>query len=167
MAKLNRSALVERLGRVRLLSLDVDGVLTDGGLYYADDGSQLRKFNVKDGKGIKLAMKAGVAVAIVSAGTTPAIRLRAEGLGITHIRMGREDKLPALDEIRAAEGLDWDQVAHVGDDLNDLPAMEASGLGLAVADAVPEVLAAADWVTERPGGRAAVREICDLIVNGA
>ncbi len=163
-AKLSRGQLVERLKSVKLLSLDVDGVLTDGGLYYADDGRQLRKFNVKDGLGMKLALDAGMEVAIVSAGTMPSIRHRGEVLGIRHVFTAVADKLETVGALSKELDIDLAEVAHVGDDLNDLPLMERVGCPLSVAGAMEEVRDVAAYVTERPGGEGAVREICDLLV---
>jgi len=153
-----------RLGGVRLLSLDVDGILTDGGLYFADDGLTLRKFNVRDGQGIKRVMDSGIAVAIISAGPQDAIRRRMETLGIPHIFTGVPDKLDTLTLLCGRLGIDLGEVAHMGDDINDLPVMEVVGYPITVPDAVAEVLDIAVHVTSRPGGAGAVREICDLLV---
>ncbi len=158
------SELLRRLADVRLLTLDVDGVLTDGGLYYTDDGVLLRRFNVKDGQGIKRVMAAGVAVALVSAGPARSIERRGEDLGIAHVFAGVEDKLARVSALCREIGRTLAETAHVGDDLNDLALMAAIGFPLTVADAVPEVLDAALFVTQRSGGGGAVREICDLIV---
>lgn len=163
--KLSRPELLARLRGIKLLSLDVDGVLTDGGLYYAEDGHQLRKFNVKDGMGMKLAMGVGVEVAIISASVTPCILKRGEDLGIRNIHLGAEDKLEKLKEICAKLGIALTQVAHMGDDLNDIPVLKAVGCALTVADAVGAVRDLADFVTEKGGGAGAVREICDLLVE--
>ena len=162
--KLSRSELLGRLKEVTLLSLDVDGVLTDGKLYYTDDGQHLRKFSVRDGVGVKRALAAGIEVAFVSAGTTPSIRHRGETLGVRHVFIGVQDKLATITDLGRKLGTDLVQVAHMGDDLNDLPLLEAVGCPLAVADAVPEVRDAALFVTEKVGGGGAVREICDLLV---
>jgi len=155
-----------RLGQIKLLSLDVDGVMTDGGLYYTDEGVQFRKFNVKDGLGIKLAIKAGVEVCIISASKQVSTLQRAAHLGIQHVRIGAEDKLTALKEITASLGVDLHEVAHVGDDLTDVALMAHVGMPITVADGVPEALEAARFVTTKPGGAGAVREICDLLVRG-
>ena len=153
-----------RFARVRLLSLDVDGVLTDGGLYYDDEGRQQRRFNVRDGQGIKTAMAAGIAVALITASTTEAIRHRAATLGIDTVRLGATDKLAALEAVAGELGLGLADVAHVGDDTNDVPVLSAVGLPMTVADGVAEVRTIAAYVTARPGGGGAVREICDLLV---
>lgn len=154
-----------RLGQIKLLSLDVDGVMTDGGLYYTEDGLQFRKFNVKDGLGIKLAIKAGVQMCIISASKATSTIKRAEHLGIQHVRIGAEDKLTHLREIASELGVDLHEAAHIGDDLTDIELMNNVGLPMTVADAVPEAIAASRYVTSKAGGKGAVREICDLIVK--
>lgn len=156
--------LSRRLGSVRLLSLDVDGILTDGGLYFADDGMTLRKFNVKDGLGIKRALDAGVVVAVISAGQQDAIRRRMESLGIPHVFSGVADKLETLTALCGRLDIDLADVAHMGDDLNDLPVMNAVGYPITVPDAVAEVRECAVYVTTLGGGAGAVREICDQLV---
>jgi 3-deoxy-D-manno-octulosonate 8-phosphate phosphatase (KDO 8-P phosphatase) len=165
MAKLSLAELRERLADIRLLSLDVDGVLTDGGLYYTEDGGELRKFNVKDGMGIKLVLGAGVEVGIISASVAPAIRQRAERLGVTHVYTGVESKRAALDEMCGRLGIGLDRVAHMGDDVNDLPVFEAVGLAISVADGHAAARERAAFVTGRPGGAGCVREICDLLLE--
>jgi len=162
--KLSRQQLTDRLKDIRMLSLDVDGVLTDGGLYYTDDGHQMRKFNVKDGVGIKAVMAAGVDIAIITASATDVISKRAADLGVTHVFPGVEDKMQTLQGLCGELGVDLQDVAHMGDDSNDLCVLEAVGLALTVSDAIDEVLDAADYVTDKPGGRGSVREICDLVV---
>ena len=162
--RLSRLELGRRLGGVRLLSLDVDGILTDGGLYFADNGLTLRKFNVKDGQGIKHVLEAGIAIAVISAGTQDSIRRRMESLGIPHIFTGVPDKLGTLRSLCGQLGIDLAEVVHMGDDVNDVAVMEAVGCPITVPDAVDEVLECALHVTSRMGGAGAVREICDLLV---
>lgn len=157
------AAIKRRLANLRLLSLDVDGVLTDGGLYYGDDGTVIRKFNVRDGVGIKRVLALGIEVAFVSAGTTQSIYHRARTLGVRHVMSGVTDKRVEVEKLCRKLGLQLAAVAHVGDDLNDVPLMKAAGLGLTVPGAVPEALAVAHYVTRRHGGEGAIREICDLI----
>lgn len=157
--------LLDLLATVRLLSLDTDGVLTDGGLYYTDAGDELRKFNVKDGLGIKLAQAAGVAVAIITASASTAIAHRGRVLGVDHVFLKTEDKIGRLTALCRELGIGLDAVAHVGDDLNDLPLLNAVGCPLTVADATDEAKAVAIYVTGLPGGGGAVREICDLLVQ--
>lgn len=154
-----------RLGQIKLLSLDVDGVMTDGGLYYTDEGVQFRKFNVKDGLGVKRAIQAGVQVCIISASRQVSTLQRAEHLGIQHVRIGVEDKLAALQDIADKLGIDLHEVAHVGDDLTDVALMVHVGLPITVADGVDEAIATARYVTAKPGGAGAVREICDMLVR--
>jgi len=157
--------ILRLLAGIKLLSVDVDGVLTDGGLYYADDGRIHRKYNVKDGVGIKRAMEAGIEVAIVSAGVSASVPDRARTLGIAHVFTGVDDKLAAVTGLCETLGIDLADAAHIGDDLNDVPLMEAVGCAIAVADAEPDAWEAAVIVTERDGGAGAVREICDLLIK--
>jgi len=152
------------LAGIRLLSLDVDGVMTDGGLYYGDDGRVSRKYNVKDGVGIQRAMAAGVEVAIISAGVSGSIPERAETLGIPHVFTGVADKLAVLRGLCEELGTTLAETAHMGDDINDLPLMAAVGCAVSVADGHPQARAAAAVVTERGGGAGAVREFCDALV---
>ncbi|MGF1588764.1 MAG: KdsC family phosphatase [Pleurocapsa sp.] len=155
--------LQTRLSQVKLLALDVDGVLTDGGLYYSNSGEELKKFNVKDGQGIKLVMQTGIEVAIISANNSAATLHRAKKLGIQRAFVGIDNKLATLKQICAELNLSLAQVAYVGDDLNDLPILQSVGCPLTVADAIPENQAQAVYVTKLKGGQGAVREICNLL----
>lgn len=157
-------ALRERFGQVRLLALDVDGVLTDGGLYYSSDGKELRRFDVKDGMGLLLLMQAGVSVAIISAGRGPVTLHRARDLGIAHVFVEVKDKLATLSSLCQTLDITLAEVAFVGDDLNDLPVLQVVGLPLTVADALAANQTIAAYVTRRSGGHGAVREICDMIM---
>lgn len=159
-----KRATARDFAAVRLLSLDVDGVLTDGGVYYGEDGKVSRKFDVRDGVGIKRAQAAGVEIAVVSAGTTDSIRHRADTLGIRHVFIGAGDKLTTISNLAASLGIPMAAVGHVGDDVNDLPLLKAIGLPLTVKNAIPEAKAVARYVTARKGGDAAVRDVCDRIV---
>lgn len=150
---------------IRLLALDVDGVLSDGRVIYASDGSELKAFNIKDGLGIKLLQRAGITVAIITGRTSGVVGRRAAELGITHLVEGREDKLTALQELCGRLGLSLAECAYMGDDLPDLGAIRAAGLGLAVADAVAEVQAAANWCSTAGGGAGAVREACEWLLR--
>ncbi len=156
---------MERLSEIKLLSLDVDGVLTDGGIYYTDDGNTFRKFNAQDGMGLVRLRKAGVTVTIISAGAPGAIEHRGRRLGIEHVFTDVSDKLATLGGLAGELGLEMTQVAHMGDDVNDLPLMQAAGLAIASANAVPEVMDAAEIVTTRRGGEGAVRELCDAMLK--
>lgn len=163
--KLSRSQLAERLKSVKMLSLDVDGVLTDGGLYYTDEGLSLRKFNVRDGLGIVLLRESGLEIAIISAGRPASTVTRAKDLGIEHVRVGVSDKLKELSEICDTLGIHLNDVVHIGDDLPDLTLMQAVGVPITVSDGADAVIECAAYVTERAGGQGAVREICDLLLE--
>ena len=155
----------EQLKTVKLLSLDVDGILTDGGLYYTETGDELRKFNVKDGMGMKCARQAGVEICIISASTTNAIQERGKRLGLTHVYTGAKNKIDILQKICDELGVSLDNVAHMGDDLNDIPIMEKIGTPITVADAMGVVKDNTIFITSKDGGKGAVREICDMLVE--
>ena len=159
------AAVLQRARAIRLLALDVDGTLTDGRLWYAEDGRELKVFHVRDGLGIKLVQRHGLAVAIITARVSHALALRARELNIVHLYQGREDKRACLGEIANALGLPLGACAMVGDDLPDIATMHSAGLAIAVADAHPWVAAAAHWQTQRHGGAGAVREVCDLLLR--
>lgn len=154
-----------RLASIRLFAMDADGVLTDGGVYLLEDGREFRRFDIKDGYGIKQAIAAGITLAIVSAGGAESVRQRARKLGITEIRLDASDKLEALRDLCARVGVDLAHTLYMGDDVTDIPALQAAGVACAPADAVPGVLASADWVTVAGGGRGAVREVCDALLK--
>jgi 3-deoxy-D-manno-octulosonate 8-phosphate phosphatase (KDO 8-P phosphatase) len=154
----------DRARKVRLLCVDVDGVLTDAGMYYGPDGEVLKKFNTRDGMGLARVREAGVAVAIISGEDSAIVHARATKLKIDDVFSGAADKRLAIDELCARHGMAMDEVAFIGDDLNDLPALECVGLACAVADAAEPVKAVAHYVTKRRGGDGAVREVCELII---
>jgi len=158
--------LVERFTRIRLLLLDVDGVLTDGRVTYTDAGQELKAFHVRDGSGVKFWRRAGGRVAILSGRSSPAVVRRAKELGIDPVVQGTDEKLPALRRILRETGMTPDQVCAVGDDLPDLPVLTRCGLAVAVADAAPEVRAAAHLVTAAAGGHGAVREAVEWLMRG-
>ncbi|MCC0177240.1 HAD hydrolase family protein [Waterburya agarophytonicola K14] len=153
--------------RVRLLALDVDGILTDGGLYYTENGEVCKKFNVKDGKGIKLLMQSGIEVAIISANDSYATIHRAQKLGIDNCFIGVEDKLTVLKNLCDKLDLSLSQVAYMGDDLNDLPILKAVGFPITVADAISENKTNSIYITEAVGGQGAVREVCNLLLQNS
>lgn len=158
-------AEVQRRARdIRCLFLDIDGVLTDGKLYIGPNGEETKTNYVRDGYGIKLALKQGLHVAVISGRPSEAMRKRLEWLGIRHIALDTEDKEPAYVRMRSDLGLGDAQCAHMGDDVPDLPLMRRVGLALSVADAHPRALAAAHWVSRHTGGHGAVREGIDLIL---
>ncbi len=160
------SGAAAKRARIRLVSLDCDGVMTDGTLFYGEDGRQWRAFHVHDGVGIRMLIEAGLEVAFVTASRTDAIRRRAEVLGVTHCLVGVGDKKEALAELCSRLGIGFDAVAHMGDDLNDLPVLEAVGLAATVPNAVPAVHAAAGYTTGRAGGAGAVREFAEWLLDG-
>ena len=153
------------LGQIELLVLDVDGVLTDGRLYYSARGEALKTFHVHDGHGIKLLMQSGVAVAAVSGRRSAAVTARMRELKVRHVVQGCRDKLEALAGLTRRLGIDPLACACIVDDTPDLPLMAAVGFAAAVADAHPVVLSAAHWVSTAPGGRGAVRELCDALLR--
>ena len=154
-----------KLAAIRLLLLDVDGVLTDGAIIYDDHGVETKAFNVKDGLGIRLLMDAGVAVGIVTGRKAGALVHRCENLGITLLLDGIRDKGAALSDICAKTGVAPEEIAFMGDDLPDLPIMRRVGLSVSVADGSPEVREAADLVTAAGGGRGAVRELAERLLR--
>ena len=150
--------------RIDLLVLDVDGVLTDGCLWFDRHGEAMKAFHVRDGLGIKLAQRAGIEVAVLSGRRHEAVSHRMLELGVREVRQGVDDKVAALGEMLRARRLPAGAAACIVDDTSDLPLLCAVGFGAAVADAHPDVRARARYVTRLPGGRGAVRELCDLLV---
>lgn len=159
------ATLRSRCAAIRLLVLDVDGVLTDGRLYYDAEGEALKVFHVHDGYGLRRLLEAGVGVAVISGRSARATERRLRELGIGEIYLACEDKGAVLDRLLQKFHCSADGLAVVGDDAPDLPMLRRAGLAVAVADAQPEALAAADLVTTRAGGRGAVREICELLLE--
>jgi 3-deoxy-D-manno-octulosonate 8-phosphate phosphatase (KDO 8-P phosphatase) len=155
----------DKLKRVRLLLMDVDGVLTDGGIIYDDKGVETKAFNVKDGLGIKLLMDAGVKVGIVTSRASKALYHRCDDLGISLVFDGIGDKSGILEDISKRTGFPAEEIAFVGDDLIDLPLMRKVGLSVAVADAHQTLLKNADMVTKARGGAGAIREVCEAILK--
>jgi len=153
------------LRRVQLLVLDVDGVLTDGRLYYGARGEAFKAFHVRDGYGIKQVAAAGITVAIISGRKSAAVTLRARELGIRHVTQGANDKLAALEKLARARAVAFEHCACVGDDTPDAPMLQVAGVAIAVADAHVDALAVADLVTTRAGGHGAVREVCDWLLD--
>ncbi|MGI9289378.1 MAG: KdsC family phosphatase [Pseudomonadales bacterium] len=151
--------------RVRLLILDVDGVMTDGKLYFSAVGDTMKTFHTQDGQGIKLLRDSGVEVGIITGRQSEIVSRRAAELGLDHVLQGREDKLQALQELLASTDHSLTSTAYVGDDLPDLAAIRAAGFGVAVCNASAIVREQADYVTEAGGGYGAVREVCELIMQ--
>ncbi len=157
---------VKALARsIRLLVLDVDGVLTDGGLYYSDTGLAMKRFHVRDGIGLRLIREVGIEVAVISGMYAPCVVRRLEALGITEHHGGSDDKLAILESVRERKGLERCEIAYMGDDWVDLAPMSVVGLPVAPSDAAPEVRAIARYVTATPGGRGSVRELTDFLLE--
>jgi 3-deoxy-D-manno-octulosonate 8-phosphate phosphatase (KDO 8-P phosphatase) len=152
---------------IRLLLLDVDGVLTDGSILYTDSGAEIKIFNVKDGLGIRLLMAAGIEVGIITGRSGQALKHRCKNLGITRIHDGVKDKAAVLEHICKETGFSPEQVAYIGDDLLDRAVFRRVGLAIAVADAVPEIRSLARMTTTAKGGHGAVREVCEAILKAS
>jgi 3-deoxy-D-manno-octulosonate 8-phosphate phosphatase (KDO 8-P phosphatase) len=150
---------------IRLIVFDVDGVLTDGGLFIGDDGQEYKAFNSKDGHGMVMLQQSGVEIAIITGRTSEVVRIRMASLGIERVYQGKREKLPAYEEIKKITGFDDEQIAYVGDDVVDLPVMTRVGFAVAVQDAHPLAKQHAHWVTPSGGGRGAAREVCELIMD--
>lgn len=162
---LSSGELQHRLSSVRLLALDSDGVLTDGGVYISEEGCSFRRFDIKDGLGLRNLLDAALDVVILSSSPDKSVLRRAQTLGISRVYIGVQDKLAKLIEICQHLGVEMDQVCYMGDDLPDLPVMQVVGLACAPNNASPEVLSITDYICEHDGGFGAVREICDLILD--
>jgi len=156
----------ERLQAIELLILDVDGVMTDGGIIYDANGVEIKVFNVKDGHGIKMLQRQGIEVAIITGRSSLVVDNRAKELGISLVYQGALKKIESYDDIKRKTGLDDSRIAYVGDDVIDVPVMRRVGFAAAPCDALPEAQQAAHYITRLGGGRGAVREVCDLILKG-
>ena len=156
---------LDKLKVIEVLLLDVDGVLTDGGIIYNDDGSETKVFNVRDGLGIRLLQQVGITVGIVTGRQSKALIHRCQNLGITLIYENIKAKAEVLGDIVYKTGIALEKMAFMGDDLSDLPLMQRVGLSIAVADAHEMVIRKADWVTTANGGAGAVREVCESILK--
>src|SRR3989449_10691965 len=163
--KTSHSGLLRKLKRVRLFAMDVDGVLTDAGMYYSESGEELKKFNTRDGMGIKLLQRAGLITALITMEETKLVTRRAEKLAIPEVHQGARDKLAVMREMGARHGLTLQQVAYIGDDVNDLEVLNAVGFSAAPADALPAVRNAVCSVCRAEGGEGAVREVAGLILE--
>ena len=157
--------LRERASGIRILLLDVDGVLTDGKLYFDHNGNEIKAFDTRDGLGIKSLQRSGIEVAVITGRKSNAVTQRMNQLSIAHVYQGREDKLSAFMDLLDKTGLEAGQVCYAGDDWIDIPVLLRVGLAVSVADADSLVKEHAHWITERKGGDAAVREICNLILK--
>jgi 3-deoxy-D-manno-octulosonate 8-phosphate phosphatase (KDO 8-P phosphatase) len=161
---LSNEAVIKAAKKIKLLVLDVDGVLTDGKLYYGNSGEELKAFNIQDGLGIKLLQQGNIQVGIITGRVSGLLQRRADELGINPVIQGREDKLTALEELLQSTEFDLHEIAFVGDDLPDLAVINKVGLGLTVANASNTLALKADYQTKKSGGDGAVREIAELIL---
>lgn len=159
------NTLIEKAKKIKCLICDVDGVLTDGLLFLDNHGNELKAFHVQDGMGLKLLMAVGIDVAVITTSVNQVIDHRMQQLGIKHYYKGQVDKQVAFAKLKESLGLANEEIAYVGDDLPDLAIIQQVGLGIAVANAVSQVKEYAAWVTEQEGGRGAVREVSELILN--
>ena len=155
----------QRLRRVRMLAMDVDGVLTDGGMYYSEMGDELKKFNTRDGMGIKMLQFAGIVTAFITKEKTAIVERRGRKLAVPEVHQAADDKLSVLTRVIEKYGLNLDEVAYIGDDVNDLQTLKAVGFSAAPADAMPLVLQVVHYVCKKRGGEGAVREVADLILG--
>lgn len=158
-------ALLARAARIRLIAFDVDGIMSDGKLYFSANGDELKGFNILDGLGLKQLMAAGITVAVITGRRSPLTEKRMSDLGIQHLMQGREDKKVALQELVRTMAVTPEQIAYMGDDLPDLPALRFAGLGITVPNGYWLVRQHADYCTQAAGGCGAVREACDLILT--
>ena len=150
---------------LRVAFFDVDGVLTDGGVYFSEHGETLKRFSILDGYGLKLLRRAGITPVVITGRDSKPLRVRLEALGLEHVRYGTEDKLPAAQALLAQLGFDWTQAAAIGDDWPDLPVLTRAALAVAPPNAHAEVRAMAHHVTHARGGEGAAREFCDLLLT--
>jgi 3-deoxy-D-manno-octulosonate 8-phosphate phosphatase (KDO 8-P phosphatase) len=165
MGKFLVQTIVEKARQIRLVIFDVDGILTDGSLYFGVEGGEYKVFNARDGMGMVLLQMSGVAIAIITGLTSHAVTQRMESLGIHHVFQGQRNKLEAFHQLCEKLQLTPQQVAYVGDDVNDVPVMSQVGLAITVADAHPWAVKYAHWQTQAAGGHGAAREICDFIMQ--
>lgn len=157
-------AVIDRAIKIRLMAFDVDGVLTDGTLWYSRNGEVVKGFHALDGHGLRLLKESGIMVALITGRQGPIVDRRAAELGIDIIQQGVRDKAEALQQLAQEYGFDMEQIGYMGDDLIDLPALQRAGLAASVPNAPSYIVQAAHWVSERTGGQGAARECCDLIL---
>jgi 3-deoxy-D-manno-octulosonate 8-phosphate phosphatase (KDO 8-P phosphatase) len=157
--------ILQRAAKIKLTVLDVDGVLTDGTLFFGDDGREYKAFSTKDGHGMRMLQHHGVELAIVTGRDSKVVARRMAELGIEHVLQGYQEKLPAFEQLLGQLRMGAMETAYVGDDVVDIPILRRVGLAIAVQDAHPLVKRYAHWTTESRGGRGAVREVCELILR--
>ncbi len=161
MERLSRQQLIERLKSIKLLALDVDGVLTDDSIYFGPDGFEMKRFNISDGLFMVLAMRAGLELAIVSGRYSSATDTRMKDLGVKNVLQGGSNKVEMIAPLLAELKIGYDDIAFVGNEILDIKLVEKAGIGIAVADSSDDLLAVADFVTQKPGGHGAVREVIE------
>ena len=159
------NSLRKKLAGIKLLAMDVDGVLTDAGMYYSEHGDELKKFNTRDGKGIELLRNAGIKTAFITSENTRLVERRAAKLKIDELCQGANDKLAAIQQIISKYGFTYEEIAYIGDDINDIDVMQVVGLAITVADGLPENRNVAHYITQAKGGEGAVREVAILILE--
>ncbi|WP_455218403.1 3-deoxy-manno-octulosonate-8-phosphatase KdsC, partial [Kaarinaea lacus] len=157
--------ILDKAAQIKLVIFDVDGVLTNGSLFYGDDGQEYKAFHSRDGHGMKMLQKSGVEIGIITGRTSKVVEHRMKNLGIQHVYQGKLEKLPAFEELISKLGINPDEVAYVGDDVVDLPILTRVGLAIAVADAHNLVKQHAHWQTPSGGGQGAARDVCELIME--
>jgi len=157
--------VLEKAAQIKLVVFDVDGVLTDGGLFFGDDGQEYKAFYSRDGLGMKLLQQTGVEIAVITARNSRVVEHRMSNLGIKHVYQGKLNKLEAFHDLLKRLEVSPQQTAYTGDDVVDLPVMQSAGLAIAVQDAHPLVKQHAHWVTQHNGGRGAARDVCELIMQ--
>jgi 3-deoxy-D-manno-octulosonate 8-phosphate phosphatase (KDO 8-P phosphatase) len=162
----SKRRLLAKAARVRLVLTDCDGVLTDGGVYYSENGEMLKRFHMRDGMGVKRLRAEGIETGIVSGELSPSIAKRAEKLSIVELHLGIRDKLSLVTSLLSRLGLQWDEIAYIGDDVNDWDVLKRVGLSACPADAVPLVRETVDWVLSTRGGQGAFREFAERILQG-
>jgi 3-deoxy-D-manno-octulosonate 8-phosphate phosphatase (KDO 8-P phosphatase) len=163
--KRRRKNLLSSLKRIRLFATDVDGVLTDAGMYYSESGEEMKKFNTRDGMGIKLLQRAGIITAIVTQERTKLVAWRGEKLTIPEVHQGVMDKLSLVRDMAERHGLSLEEVSYIGDDVNDVATLEVVGFSATPADGMPQAAAVVDYVCAKKGGEGAVREIIEMILE--
>lgn len=161
----NKKKLDKKARQIKMVLLDVDGVMTDGGIYYSGDGVEMKRFDAHDGYGVALARERGLKIGIISGRTTPAVEARMKDLQIDELIQGSSDKVASLKEIQKRHRFEAEEIAFMGDDLFDIPLLKMVGLSAAPRNARPEVLEAVDVVTRAEGGNGAVREFIELILK--
>lgn len=160
-----KKSLLPRLKKIKMLATDVDGVLTDSGMYYSESGDEMKKFSTRDGMGLVLLRNAGYKLAIITSEDTKMVERRAAKLKITDLFQGARDKVAAMEVLMKRHSLTWDEVAYIGDDVNDLEVMKRAGFAATPADGTDQNKNVAHYITKKKGGEGCVREICDILLS--